>query len=484
MSYAADLQDFKAALSTLLTAFDKRQGLGAVDSYAGCGDSEPLEHTTRVLLIDGIIRALGWRLADGAEVVEEARVHAATTLFIDYLGVDPEQRNPLLIVEAKAWDKPFVRGRDSRFKADSSQLIWRAIQHIRGGGSSSAAPVILEWHDWLVQIQSYVKGLLDKHGHMVERVVITTGQWMVIFTNPVSTFCTAETLLEEHWTILQKEEFVRQSDLIYQLVARNQLIKKLPRHIRLAQLSAYMCASDIQAVFHSLAVKYETSGHTWFSIEPQIHLYPSILLVRSDGQLVSILGSKERFSIPHDEKPATLIEHCEAVASASQALLEELSIETGVPLAPSPLADFPGFPRRPKSRLLPLGSGCSEQLGAQEVLYVDMDGDKPGEGIVATGTNTHILLAQPTLECRFHEWATCRANGGAVTPYAITVRSINPRSFFKDGEQHHCSHQGMHDRRDSRCKIDVLDKYLCCKVCIFQRICWTDQPILPLPCGQ
>jgi hypothetical protein len=41
-------------------------------------------------------------------MVEEARVQGDTTLFLDYLGVNPDSRVPLLIVEGKAWGKPFV----------------------------------------------------------------------------------------------------------------------------------------------------------------------------------------------------------------------------------------------------------------------------------------------------------------------------------------------------------------------------------------
>jgi hypothetical protein len=48
------------------------------------------------------------------EMVEEARAQGDTTLFLflDYLGVNPDFRVPLLIVEGKAWGKPFVTASD------------------------------------------------------------------------------------------------------------------------------------------------------------------------------------------------------------------------------------------------------------------------------------------------------------------------------------------------------------------------------------
>ena len=62
----------------------------------------PLEHTVRIHFLDHLLKALGWKME---AVVEEARVKQDTTLFLDYLGVHLQQRIPILIFEAKAWDK-------------------------------------------------------------------------------------------------------------------------------------------------------------------------------------------------------------------------------------------------------------------------------------------------------------------------------------------------------------------------------------------
>ncbi len=483
MSDAADKQDFKATLARLLAAFDARHGAdGAViDQYAGVADLDPLEHTTRVLLLDGIIESLGWQLLGGRDVAEEARVQAETTLFIDYLGVDPDKRTPLLIIEAKSWNKPFVRPRDRRVHGGPSQLIFKALGHIRADGDAAGSPVTADWHEWLMQVRAYVKGLLDEHDHNVERVVITTGQWMVIFTKPVKTFCSNDPLVEDQWMILLKDRFVEQSDDIYDLVARKRLIKSAPRLIRETQLLAYLRSDDLRGVFHSLLVKHEESGHSHVRVVPQIHVYPSITLLRSDGQLITVHGGHDPFTVPLTDEETVLQDHLREVDVAAQALLQTVSTELGVMLPPSPLVGFPGFLPRPRhAAVFALGN---DGLGEPETIYLDMDPIEPGEGAVATGTATHFLLPQTTVQCQYHDWANCRANGMEVNAYAITVRSTNPRSFFKSGELHHCSHRGMHDRRIERCKIDPLDQYLCCMACSFQNVCWPTGHALQLPCG-
>ena len=43
------------------------------------------------------------------DIIEEARVGGTTMLRMDYAGVNPSTLQARLILEAKAWDKPFLR---------------------------------------------------------------------------------------------------------------------------------------------------------------------------------------------------------------------------------------------------------------------------------------------------------------------------------------------------------------------------------------
>lgn len=108
MSDLRDKARFKERLQEVASAF--RASLTAnAPAYAGAEFGEPLEHVTRRHLIDIFLIALGWNLdQQGHEILEEAQAKGETTLFLDYLGVNPDSRVPLLIVEAKAWGKSFV----------------------------------------------------------------------------------------------------------------------------------------------------------------------------------------------------------------------------------------------------------------------------------------------------------------------------------------------------------------------------------------
>ena len=99
-------------------------------------------------------------------MVEEARVQDDTTLFLDYFGVNPDSRTPLLIVEAKAWAKPFVTPSDrasANLGARNSQnsreaLVAAAVEHCKAGGEPDASPVILEWAGWIHKLTSICEG--------------------------------------------------------------------------------------------------------------------------------------------------------------------------------------------------------------------------------------------------------------------------------------------------------------------------------------
>jgi hypothetical protein len=104
-----DKARFKSTLSEIFKAFRARTAPSGPPAFIGAAYRDPLEHTTRRYVIDDILSALGWNLGRMTrEMVEEARARGDTTLFLDYLGVNPALLVPLSIVEAKAWGKPSV----------------------------------------------------------------------------------------------------------------------------------------------------------------------------------------------------------------------------------------------------------------------------------------------------------------------------------------------------------------------------------------
>jgi|SRR5579859_1263636 len=182
----AKQEAFKTALEALIGATKHSGAPNAPAGFRGEQSGAKLEHNVRRLFLDCLLDELGWTI--GTNIVEEARVKGKTTLFLDYLGVHVEERIPLLILEAKAGDEPFVSGATTAFSRQSpSELISLALHHIKNE-TTTQKPVISDWLNWLKQLHGYVNKMLTQSGHLVSRVAIANEHWIVIFTDPEAAF--------------------------------------------------------------------------------------------------------------------------------------------------------------------------------------------------------------------------------------------------------------------------------------------------------
>lgn len=59
MSAARDKARFKALLDEIFTSFEATDATAALPGFIGQAEGEPLEHTTRRYVIDGILEGLG-----------------------------------------------------------------------------------------------------------------------------------------------------------------------------------------------------------------------------------------------------------------------------------------------------------------------------------------------------------------------------------------------------------------------------------------
>ena len=80
-----------------------------------------------------------------------------TTLRLDYLGLNSQTRIPILIVEAKPWEAPFVAPSAKGGSAEGPEasqpisLICAAIEHCKSGGKPEDSPVTQEWASYLAK---------------------------------------------------------------------------------------------------------------------------------------------------------------------------------------------------------------------------------------------------------------------------------------------------------------------------------------------
>jgi hypothetical protein len=473
-----DEDAFERGLAELLARFDRSLENDAPGPYAGEDVGQPHEHTTRIHLLDEFVELLGWRLGLGGDMSEEARLRNGTVTRMDYMGVESESNTPVLLIEAKAWDKPFItpRTRGTNTSYVFANLIGQAIDHWRNGGDRTTSPAAAEWHDYLEQVGGYVCGLLDAYGHELPRAVVTSGQWLVVFKRPVATFRN-EVPSANDIVVFHKIDFIARARELYGLLSATILRVELPFRIRATQVLNYVTPEAVVDCFHALHLRYEASGSELFSPRPRILIYPALVLRRNDSALLTVIDGVDPLELSYrrgiEDLNQALVPHLGEVASAAEALLRRVNEQLGREIPTSSLDEFPGYPI------------SSDKDGVKSKSFVKRHPTAFDHWVLITGKATHFLKAAPDIECRFHRWKECHTEGDANDAGAISMpRTGKPRSFFIDEQPHHCAHQGIQDRRETRCQIPTIDERVCCNSCLFSTVCWPNAQRPPLPCGR
>lgn len=435
----------------------------------------PLEHTTRRLFIDGFLTGLGWQLAKN--VVEEARSFGNDeTIYLDYVGVSDNDRTPHILFEAKAWDKPFVSRRQGADKYSASELIVRAIEHIKKNGKHTNAPVSRIWHEYLDQVCLYVRSMREQHGHNLKRAVLLSGQWIVIFKDPVKTFVEEKDVLDADFIAIAREDFVELSNEIYRLISRPAIIKDPPEFLRPNQLLEYVRPDTFKAAYHGGFIHYvdATPKGGEFRPNPMINVYPLLFIQTSEDDILCVRENENPFSIPNGDD--RMQAHLAQVDQAASNLRERCATILNTNITPSSFDKFPGL----KARTTRLVVEDSIPIGKPAPLLV-RDAVNVGDWFVVTADQTHFLRPKPTITCRFHALKECGDQGAASG--IVLYLSVAPRSFSTDTMMSHCAHESMIQLRDARCLIAGFDDRTCCKSCNFHDVCWKDSNPVLMPCG-
>ncbi|MDI7065408.1 hypothetical protein QMO17_29585, partial [Klebsiella pneumoniae] len=96
-----------------------------------------------------------------------------------------------------------------------------------------------QWHAYIKQVGGYVKGLKERYGHTLPRAVITSGQWIVVFVDPVQAFVEG-TVEDVKIKIFQKQNFKAQAGELFSLLSRKALAAETPFDVRPTQVLNYL----------------------------------------------------------------------------------------------------------------------------------------------------------------------------------------------------------------------------------------------------
>jgi len=475
VSQHAAKERFIELFSDLVDRFEASLDAEARPDFAGAETGAPLEHTTRIHFLDTLVELLGWSLGLGGDMAEEIRVKAETTTYIDYLGVVADTNAPALLIEAKAWEKPFATPRRA-IAYSPATLLGEGINHWRAGGNAETSPIAGQWHDYIEQIGGYVKRLKEQYGHNVPRAVITSGQWIVVFTDPVQAFVDGPAVEDVKIKIFERRNFKAQAGELFSLMSKGALAAETPFGVSPAEIDQYVTRDSVVACFHAVHVSYQTTGAAFFGHRPRVLIYPALVLQAADNMLLVVLQGTEdsplEYTVNRETNGKSLGPHLQQLADGAAALLARTTAHLGHDLVPSSIAAFPGFPREEIHKL-----NVTRPLVRSNPKARD-------DWVIVTGQAHHFVLSDAELGCRFHKWSVCNAIHQAAGMAAISRSKLTrPRALFVDEDPHHCAHSDVLARKASRCQLDMVDSNLCCRSCTIFSTCWPDDTRPALPCG-
>lgn len=505
MSRVRNATEFLPRLREILANYDGRYRDFIADARAQytnnpTGKAPPeidecLEAHSRHYVVNGLLNALNWRLEltpfDGLpNLIPEAPVTSLTQRsirFLDYLGAERNTNRPLLVVETKRPSSQLPRRRKTavRYGHDETAAIICSRFDVTTPGDLGA-----NWNEWLDSLKDYVQSAHSATGDVPRRAVITNGRWLILFVDPADTFITGGTCSPEKVLVFDDEdatkppEIEERYDEVFDLLAHQHLLSET-EPLEASQLPFHVQPDLIDQVMHGLRIKY-TEQERIYKVSPVIEVSPIIFVRSRFGAWLRVEGRQGEF-IPHHNED--LASHLATVSAAATSLLADVNAALHSALVPISLETHYAN-----------SDGFKDLLGVVEINH-DEGANAWQELVVVTGSHSHYLLPEPTVpDCPYHDWSRSEEAGYAFG-MPIEVRSVNPRSFFKSRELHHCSHRlvaaakaeeisaenrmrcGSRSGRNSEafCEVWRLDQYLCCRTCVFQNVC-TKAEVFTLPC--
>jgi hypothetical protein len=482
---------FRRQLDTLRARYD-----GLPPEQRPPDFDEALEHHARCYLINALLAGLNWRLdlrlEDGLpNLFPEIAVRSeasGTRRFLDYLGIERSTNNPLLMVEAKRPNSPLpvlATLQDISTKRTRQASVQSAISVTDTGSvvisrGLAGKPLGGDWSQWLEDLRDYVRSVNASTGKVPKRVVITNGDWLILFLQPAAAFVEAGECDPRSILVFRtSEEILERSAVLFSGLEHQAVLGEAPI-LRPVELLFHIEPSHIQNAMHGLRLRYE-QAKAIYQREPMIYVAP-VLFLRTDlGAWLRVESSEKQYSIPHESYKLPI--HLEDVRASAHSLLAEtckiLKIDLSVTSLEQHFAD-------------------SNSFNVQNAV-VKLSDDQYW---IVTGEQTHFLIREPTVpDCPYHDYAHTHSKGVAAQPGPVLQRSVDPRSFFYSPETHHCAHQnvalaksqsvtaknrercGPRSSRDGEafCEIWSFERRLCCRTCVFEPVC-TKAQVFHLPC--
>jgi hypothetical protein len=264
---------------------------------------EYLECHARRYLIDHWLAGLGWQISaslDLATHLENIQIETGVESlltghrrFLDYFGFERESGSPLLIVEAKRPSLRLPFNENSEVPCTghpASEVFARYLESKNTGGNLSdwiESGLTQEWREYLETLRDYVRSVA-RTAAIPRRVVVTNGEWLVVFRNPAQAFVQEDGHID-HAAILvfgsHKRLDMYYAEIFEELSYSSLAVDKGLVHPH--DLPSLIRASDVSYAMYGQHVLY-CSDRQLFKQAPRIELTPLVHLCTDGGGRLSV----------------------------------------------------------------------------------------------------------------------------------------------------------------------------------------------------
>ncbi|MBE3100123.1 MAG: hypothetical protein IMZ44_23640 [Planctomycetes bacterium] len=471
--------------------------------------NEELEWHRRAYFIDSLLAALNWHIVPDTSgqlpnLVPEMQVKSSAsgrTRRLDYLGLENETKDPLIIVETKRRCSPLAELADLGAVGSAGAVpenIGKGLQRTPRaiaetlGQALNGRPLKGKWNKWLATLVDYVRSVTRGARRPPKRVVVTDGDWLIIFTDPADAFLDGG---QRKASAIEVYQLARDGGLALSIEEASQVFLLLDYFQVLGEIGPllpeelpfYLARTDVDRIMYGLRIHYIDKQTTYGHRIPEIRVAPAVLIRSKGGSWFDVEAQGKDHVVPDSE--SRLAEHLRDVGRDAKALLGRAKSSLKMRRRPTDVVDHY------HSHVAFKGLGGVKRLPDT--------GDLRTEAfLMATGAAAHYLKRKPSVAaCPFHDHEQCRRQNAPDPSGPILTPSTNPRCFFVSGQDHHCAHGGVcaakahpvNESNRSRCGLRSaedgqafcetyrFETHLCCRTCVLEEVCASTQ-ILPLPC--
>lgn len=435
----------------------------------GQGRAIVREAQVRQYLLDPTLTFLGWDLGNPSAILVEDAVDAAKDgehrRFMDYHGREMTPNgvdSSLLIVEAKR-PSVLLPGPSTTSSVNLALEIVSAFAAIRAG-KTRCKHFTSDWFARLNTLADYATRAKQLSGNAPSRVVITNGEWFIVFLNPETALIGKNPSPDEVLVFQNLEEVAERANEFCECLEYASLSSRIPTQdptnlqkfvspgetVR-AALAVELCFNVIGKIQPSMAVRIyarvRTEKGVWLKFRKDYEPPYEIMPGKQDA-FTERIGVLQGYA---NELIAELRNHANVIImTPSEA--ERIATEDGL--------------------VSPWHSSALNSSPSAELHYLTL-----GDGAF------YVTSRDAFDDCSFHSFGPCLHAGSAATSQPIVRQSRMPPVYFPSGSIMHCAHKSVHAAREGKCILQSFETHMCCQRCTYLTRCWpagTDA----LPCSK